>query len=120
MDPFTPAEVDAILTTAANINEQWANLFRFAFATGMRSSELCALRWRAGIDMVGRTIMVRSAMVVGVRRGRKPGDPGRPGHCEDCLLAGCPDRAAEFIAAGKTEADVRRVLIDARAARSGS
>ena len=35
-----------------------------------------------------------------------------------CLLAGCPDRAAEFIAAGKTEADVRRVLIDARAARS--
>ena len=37
---------------------------------------------------------------------------------EVCLLAGCPDRAAEFIAAGKTEADVRRVLIDTRAARS--
>jgi signal peptide peptidase SppA len=37
---------------------------------------------------------------------------------EVCLLAGCPDRAAEFIAAGKAEADVRRVLIDARAARS--
>lgn len=37
---------------------------------------------------------------------------------EVCLLAGCPDRAAEFIAAGKTEADVRRILIDARAARS--
>jgi len=37
---------------------------------------------------------------------------------EVCLLAGCPDRAAEFIAAGKTEADVRRVLIDARAAQS--
>ncbi len=36
---------------------------------------------------------------------------------EVCLLAGCPDRAAEFIAAGKTEADVRRVLIEARAAR---
>jgi signal peptide peptidase SppA len=37
---------------------------------------------------------------------------------EVCMLAGCPDRAAEFIAAGKTEADVRRVLIDARAAQS--
>lgn len=37
---------------------------------------------------------------------------------EVCLLAGCPDRAAEFIATGKTEADVRRVLVDARAARS--
>jgi signal peptide peptidase SppA len=37
---------------------------------------------------------------------------------ELCLLAGCPDRAAEFIAAGKSQADVRRVLIDARAAKS--
>lgn len=39
---------------------------------------------------------------------------------ELCLLAGCPDRAAEFIAAGKSQADVRRVLIDARAAQSES
>lgn len=37
---------------------------------------------------------------------------------ELCLLAGCPDRAAEFIGAAKTEAHVRRVLIDARAADS--
>ena len=37
---------------------------------------------------------------------------------ELCLLAGCPERAAEFIAAGKTQADVRRMLIDARAAKS--
>ena len=39
---------------------------------------------------------------------------------ELCLLAGCPDRAAEFIAAGKSQADVRRALIDARAAQSES
>jgi len=37
---------------------------------------------------------------------------------ELCLLANCPERAAEFIAAGKSQADVRRVLIDARAAKS--
>ncbi len=37
---------------------------------------------------------------------------------ELCLLAGCPERAAEFIAAGKSQADVRRVLIDARAEKS--
>jgi signal peptide peptidase SppA len=37
---------------------------------------------------------------------------------ELCLLAGCPERAAEFIAAGKSQADVRRVLIEARAAQS--
>lgn len=35
---------------------------------------------------------------------------------ELCLLAGHPDKAAEFIAAGKTEADVRRLLIAMKAA----
>ena len=37
---------------------------------------------------------------------------------ELCLIAGTPDKAAEFIAAGKSEAEVRRVLIEAKAARS--
>ena len=37
---------------------------------------------------------------------------------ELCLLAGCPERAAEFIASGKSQADVRRVLIEVRAAQS--
>ena len=37
---------------------------------------------------------------------------------ELCLLADCPERVAEFIAAGKSQADVRRVLIEARAAKS--
>ena len=37
---------------------------------------------------------------------------------EMTLIAGCPERAAEFIAAGKTEAEVRRILIEARAVQS--
>ena len=37
---------------------------------------------------------------------------------ELCLIAGAPDKAAEFIAAGKTEAEVRRGLIEAKASRS--
>jgi signal peptide peptidase SppA len=37
---------------------------------------------------------------------------------ELCLIAGCPDKAAAFIAEGKSEADVRRVLCKAKAARS--
>ncbi len=37
---------------------------------------------------------------------------------ELCLIANVPQQAAEFIAAGKTEAEVRRALIEARAARS--
>ncbi len=37
---------------------------------------------------------------------------------ELCLIAGCPEKAAEFIAQGKSEAEVRRVLCEAKAARS--
>lgn len=37
---------------------------------------------------------------------------------ELCLIAGCPERAAEFIAAGLSEADARRTLCEAKAARS--
>lgn len=68
VDPFTPDEVAAIL--GACRNEQWENLFRFAFATGMRSSELCALRWQ-DLDLVHSRVMVSSASVVGVIKGTK-------------------------------------------------
>lgn len=37
---------------------------------------------------------------------------------EMCQIAGCPERAAEFIAAGRTEAQVRAALLEARAQRS--
>ena len=39
---------------------------------------------------------------------------------ELCLLAGCPERAAQFIAAGQGEAEVRLALIAARAAQSAA
>lgn len=37
---------------------------------------------------------------------------------EMCQIAGCPERVAEFIAAGRTEAQVRTALLEARAQRS--
>lgn len=51
-------------------NKQWENLFRFAIQTGLRSSELCALRWR-DIDFIGKTAHVQNASVVGVIKGTK-------------------------------------------------
>jgi hypothetical protein len=36
---------------------------------------------------------------------------------EMCLIAGCPDKAAEFIAAGHAEAEVRKALITMKAER---
>lgn len=70
VDPFSPDEVSAIISTAHGINEQWANLFAFAFATGMRPSEICALRW-GSIDWIGNTILVSAAKVVGVIKSTK-------------------------------------------------
>ena len=63
VDPLSPAEVNALLSAAGN--KQWENLFRFAIHTGLRSSELCALRWR-DIDFVGKTAHIQNASVVGV------------------------------------------------------
>ncbi|HBX4649379.1 TPA: DUF3596 domain-containing protein [Klebsiella pneumoniae] len=68
VDPLSPAEVDALLSAAGN--KQWENLFRFAIQTGLRSSELCALRWR-DIDFVGKTAHIQNASVVGVIKGTK-------------------------------------------------
>ncbi|MBY5200990.1 DUF3596 domain-containing protein [Citrobacter braakii] len=68
VDPLSPAEVNALLAAAGN--KQWENLFRFAIQTGLRSSELCALRWR-DIDFVGKTAHVQNACVVGVIKGTK-------------------------------------------------
>ena len=68
VDPFSPDEINAILRACGN--EQWSNLFLFAFATGMRSSELCALKW-TDIDFIKNTAHVNSARVVGVEKGTK-------------------------------------------------
>ena len=68
-------------------------------------------------ETLSETIGIDEAAVL-VAKARREVTQAAQAIAEVCLLAGCPDRAAEFIAAGKTEADVRRVLIDARAARS--
>lgn len=68
VDPLSPAEVDALLSAAGN--KQCENLFRFAIQTGLRSSELCALRWR-DIDFLGKTAHVQNASVVGIIKGTK-------------------------------------------------
>ncbi|WP_313073153.1 Arm DNA-binding domain-containing protein [Atlantibacter hermannii] len=68
VDPLSPAEVDVLLASAGN--KQWENLFRFAIHTGMRSSELCALRWK-DIDFIHKTAHVQSASVAGITKGTK-------------------------------------------------
>lgn len=68
VDPFVPAETSAIYQHCRYL--EWENLFRFAFNTGLRSSELCALRW-TDIDFIENTAHVQVAKVVGVLKGTK-------------------------------------------------
>lgn len=68
VDPFTPAEISAIYQSCSY--PEWENLFRFAFNTGLRSSELCALRW-PDLDNIAKTAHVQAASVVGVLKGTK-------------------------------------------------
>lgn len=84
VDPLSPAEVDALLSSAGN--KQWENLFMFAIQTGMRSSELCALRWR-DIDFIGKTAHVQNASVVGVIKGTKTKAGTRKVELNDVAMA---------------------------------
>lgn len=59
IDPFTPQEVMAILGACVG---QVRNLFEFGFWTGLRTSELIALRWE-DVDLTGATVTVRRAKV---------------------------------------------------------
>lgn len=68
VDPMSPDETSAIYQSCRY--QEWENTFRFAFNTGVRPSELCALRWD-DIDFVGNTAHVQNASVVGVLKGTK-------------------------------------------------
>ena len=67
VDPFTPDEVRAIVSAATG---QAQNFIRFAFATGLRTSELIALRWE-DVDIAGKAIRVAVALVEQVEKGPK-------------------------------------------------
>lgn len=80
VDPLSPLEVEALYK--GTTYKQWENLFRFALHTGMRSSELCALRWD-DIDFLGKVAHVKSASVSGVIKGTKT-KAGKRGIELDC------------------------------------
>ena len=69
------------------------------------------------VEVVPEMIGVDAAAVL-VAEARREVTQSAQAIAELCLIAGAPDKAAEFIAAGKTEAEVRQVLIEAKASRS--
>ena len=75
VDPFTPADVRAIL--AACDLDQIRNYVQFAVATGLRTSELIALCW-ADVDWKAGTVTVRRAWVMGKMKVPKTKSGKRP------------------------------------------
>jgi integrase len=66
VEPFTAAEIKSIIAHSG----KHAPLFAFAFATGLRTSELMALEWR-DIDMKNKLIHITRARVAGKTKGPK-------------------------------------------------
>lgn len=63
-DPLTAEEVDVVLTHMQKYDAQIVNLFEFSFFTGMRPSEVIALRW-GDIDQVRGLARVKRARTFG-------------------------------------------------------
>ena len=63
--PFSPSEIELILNYCND--ELHYNLFKFAFATGLRSCELCGVKWK-DVNLTNKTININSAQVVGVEK----------------------------------------------------
>lgn len=66
-DPFTGEEIKSILN---ELSGQERNLIQFAFWSGLRTSELIALRWK-DVDLEQGRIFVREAKVRGHLKGTK-------------------------------------------------
>jgi len=65
--PFTNLEIDAIL---GKLRENEKNLIQFAFWSGLRTSELIALKW-CNVDFTRKTAYICQAVVEGVTKETK-------------------------------------------------
>lgn len=83
VDPFTPTEVLLICNAATG---QARNFIKFAFATGLRTSELIALQW-SDVDLKARTVRVHRAFVLQLDKGPKTHAGNRVVELDDQALA---------------------------------
>lgn len=105
------ADFSSFLSSRSRKPPQARSITRTEAATSQKEHEMQEQ------DVVPEMIGVDAAAVL-VAEARREVTQAAQAIAELCLIANVPDKAAEFIAAGKTEAEVRRALIEARAARS--
>lgn len=68
-DPFTLQEVELILASLRNINQDIADYYEFAIFAGLRDSEQIALLWD-DVDLVNMTLAIRRSRVLGESKSR--------------------------------------------------
>ncbi|TFV90141.1 site-specific integrase [Oxalobacteraceae bacterium OM1] len=70
-DPLDLHEIDLVLRHLATLNDdQWLNYFTFALFTGLRPSELIALKWE-DVDFDRKQVLVERARVRGIDKDAK-------------------------------------------------
>lgn len=70
VDPLSMPEILLFLKTAETYKPRWKNYFQFAFFSGLRPSELYALRWR-DIDFSKQQASIKNAVVERKEKGTK-------------------------------------------------
>lgn len=85
VDPLLPDEVEKILAAAAT-KPALQNLIAFALATGLRTSELLALRWQ-NCHLPQRTVLVCEALVMGQLKTPKTAGSKRYVELDDAAVA---------------------------------
>jgi integrase len=99
-DPFDHAERDKILAhMTAKFDGQVANYFEFAFHTGMRPSEIIALKW-GDVDWTHATARVQRARVDWEEKGTKT-NRVRDVHLSDAAVAALKRQKAHTFLAGE-------------------
>ena len=76
-DPFAPGEVDAIVAALGQRHAgQVTNMVEFWMWTGLRTSEIFALKW-ANVDLRSSTVLINEAMVRGKHKTSTKTDTAR-------------------------------------------
>jgi len=70
VDPYTPAEIDALLAGFSTYRPGWRNYFEFQFFTGCRPSETYAITW-GDVDRAAWQVRIDKAIVERKLKGTK-------------------------------------------------
>jgi signal peptide peptidase SppA len=109
----TLAEFSAYLSSRGRKSPQARSVARSGAASTLKELEM---HEETSPEMIG-VDEAAAQLADRVAEARREVSQSAQAIAEMCLIAGCPDKAAEFIAAGHSEAEVRKILVSMKAER---